>query len=171
MIAECPADPSVAIEPQYAAELALVAERMGTLAWRQIEELESVLERFPQEPLPLHHVFVPGVYLRECFLEKGKIVTTRIHLTKHPFILSAGVVSVRDGDGPWVTLRAPYTGITMPGTRRVIFVHESCIWSSIHANPTNETDPDAIVRRITFTDGKFSELGIAAKQSPEELAP
>ena len=164
MIAEAPVE-TVAIEPEHAAALALVAERFGSDVWQKIDALEGELEQLPAEflqPLALHHVFTPGLYVRECCMRKGQIVTTRIHLTEHPFIVSAGCVSVLNDDGTWQTIRAPYTGVTKPGTRRVIVVHEDTIWSTAHINPSNETDPDKIVREVTFNGGKYAELGIAA---------
>ena len=145
--------------------LAVVRERLCSEPWRKIEEIEALLERLPQQPLPLNHVFVDGLYCREVLMKAGLIVTTRIHLTEHVFVISAGKVSVLGDDQQWVTLRAPHTGVTKPGTRRMIVVHEDCIWSTFHPNPKNETDPDAIVRDVTFTEGKFANLGIAAKDA------
>ena len=89
-------------------------------------------------------------------------VLERVYLTEHPFIVSAGCVSVLNDEGKWETIRAPFTGVTKPCTRRVIVVHEDTIWTTCHANPENETDPDKIVREVTFTGGKYAELGIAA---------
>lgn len=156
--------PALAHDSQAEA-LALVRERLGSDPWRKLEAIEHELEKLPQEPLPLNHVFTPGLYVREVFMARGKLITTRIHLTDHPFVVSAGAVSVWTDDQGWVTLRAPHTGVTKAGTRRILFIHEDCIWSTFHANPKNETDPDAIVREVTFTEGKFAELGIAAKDA------
>lgn len=164
MIAEPPVE-ATELEPQYAAELALVAERLGSDAWRKIDQLEADIAALPEEMqarFPLNHVFTPGIYVRECFLPKGTLLTSRIHLTEHPFIISAGIVSVWDAVNGVVTLRAPYTGVTQPGTRRILFAHEDTIWSTIHANPDNETDPDKLVLKLTFTGGKFAALGAAA---------
>lgn len=164
MTAELPAvTGTVDIEPRYAAELALVQERMGSEPWRKIEEIEAVLERCEQEQMPLRHLFTPGLYIREILMRKGTFITTRIHLTEHPFVISAGVVSVWDDENGWVTLRAPHTGITKAGTRRMLYIHEDTIWSTFHA--TEEKDPDVIVEAITFCGGKFASLGIAAKQT------
>jgi hypothetical protein len=46
-----------------------------------------------------------------------------------------------------VRLRAPYTGITTPGTQRIIYIHEDTIWTTFHV--TDETDPEVIKNQIT----------------------
>lgn len=35
-------------------------------------------------------------------------------------------------DGEWERLEAPHTGITEPGTRRVLYIEEDCIWTTSH---------------------------------------
>lgn len=157
------------LEPKYAAELALVAERMTSDPWKAIERVEMELEQMPQQPMPLNHIFTPKLYLRQVFMPKGTLVTTRIHLTEHPFIISAGIVSVWDDENGWVTLRAAHAGVTKPGTRRILFVHEDCIWTTCHV--TDKTDPDEIVKQVTFCGGKFSELrGAAALPQERQIA-
>jgi hypothetical protein len=32
----------------------------------------------------------------------------------------------------WIELSAPYTGITLAGTRRVLYIVEDCIWTTYH---------------------------------------
>lgn len=144
---------------------------MQTDAWRQIDALEDELEEacragFAVE-LPLRHIFTPGLYSREIFLPAGTIVTSRIHLTQHPYVLSRGRVSVWEG-GEWVTRVAPYTGITEPGTRRVVMVHEPSVWTTFHA--TDKTDPDEVMLAITYSKGKYAQLGIAAA-TPQPALP
>ena len=38
--------------------------------------------------------------------------------------------------GEWVELTAPYTGITKPGTRRVLYILEDCVWTTYHPYKT-----------------------------------
>lgn len=159
----------VVAESQYASEIALVQERMSSDFWKKINQVEQEFEALPaemQQEMPLNHIFTPGLYVREVCMRKGSLVISRIHLTEHPFVISAGVVSVLDDDG-WKTLRSPFTGVTKPGTRRILLVHEDTIFSTFHV--TNETDPDEIVRQVTFTDGKYAQLGAAAKNPNERL--
>lgn len=144
----------------YAEERRLVEKLFESEAWKRLEAIEGEMEQMPQVELPLHHVFTPHLYTREILLKKGTLLTSRIHLTEHPFVLSSGAVSVWTEDGGCVFLRAPHTGVTKAGTRRLIYAHEDTIWSTFHV--TEKTDPDEIVKEITFTEGKFAELGAAA---------
>jgi hypothetical protein len=104
----------------------------------ELNHIDRVLAQYPQVNLPLHHLFPKGIYVRECFIPKGTLCTTKIHKTEHPFVISMGRVSVWTPDEGTVHLQAPHTGITKPGTRRLIYAHEDVIWSTFHR--TDETD-------------------------------
>jgi len=92
------------------------------------------------------HRFTPGLYIRECHMLAGHMVISKIHKTEHPFVISQGRCSVYSENGGVEHLSAPHTGITQPGTRRVIAVHEDTIWTTFH--PTEKTDPVEIERDI-----------------------
>ncbi|HEY1107424.1 MAG TPA: hypothetical protein VGE76_02290, partial [Opitutaceae bacterium] len=66
------------------------------------------------------------------------IVTSKIHKTEHPFVITQGRVSVYSENDGAQHLRAPYTGITRPGTRRILVIHEDTVWTTFH--PTSHTD-------------------------------
>jgi hypothetical protein len=114
-----------------------------------VNALEAeMLEQLPVVDCPLTHRFCDGLYIREIFMPAGSLVTSKIHKTEHPFIISKGIVSVSIDGGEWQMYEAPYTGITKPGTRRVLFIHEDCVWTTIHKNDDNNEDVAAIERRI-----------------------
>lgn len=98
-----------------------------------IDQLEhAMLENLPAIHCPVLHRFTPGLYIREIFMPAGSLITSRIHNTTHPYTVSKGVVDVwTDGCG-WVRVTAPFTGITTPGTRRILFIHEDTIWTTYH---------------------------------------
>jgi hypothetical protein len=100
----------------------------------------------PLAEFPLVHRFTPGLYIREIFMPAGSVLTSKIHKTEHPYVISKGVVSVWTADRGTVTLKAPHTGITKPGTRRVLFVHEDTIWTTFHVG--EEDSVEAIEDRI-----------------------
>ena len=81
-------------------------------------------------------------------MPKDSVITSKIHKTEHPFIVSKGVVSVSIDAGEWQLIEAPYSGITKPGTRRILWVHEDTIWTTIHANPDNENENEIEERII-----------------------
>lgn len=110
---------------------------------QKIDKLEaSMLANGNLVDCPLIHRFTPGLYTREIFMPAGSIVTSRIHKTKHQFILLEGVVTVfSENDGEQL-LEAPYVGITLPNTRRILYIHEDARWITTHpvdVMPINET--------------------------------
>ena len=157
----------IELESKYAAERRMVEARLNSEAWGKFEAIEEELVQLPQSRPPLNHIFTPGLYVRECFLPKGHIFTTRIHLTEHPFVISIGVVSIWSEEDGLVTLRAPYTGVTKAGTRRFLYAYEDTIFSTFHV--TDKTDPDEVEREITYCGGKYRELGLAAATPAERL--
>ena len=108
---------------------------------------EAEVAAMPQGYAPLVHRFTPGLYIREIFMPAGSIVTSRRHLTTHPFVISQGSVEVICENGERQVLDAPYSGITKAGTRRALNVLEDAIWTTFHV--TDKTDPVEIENEIT----------------------
>ena len=115
--------------------------------WDKFDDIERLIKSTcPAVECPVHHLFTPGLYSREFHAPAGSVVTSKIHKTEHQYIVSSGYAKVWiDGVG-WQEIRAPYRGITMPGTRRVLIVLEDLIWTTFH--PTNLVDVDEIEREI-----------------------
>lgn len=100
--------------------------------------------------LPLKHRFTPGLYVREIFMPAGTIVVSRIHKTQHPFVISKGECEVWSPGVGWTPLKAPHTGITLPGTQRLLLIHEDTIWTTFHPGTwTDDTDPQEIVEMVS----------------------
>lgn len=116
------------------------------VACPEINALEGELAELPQRHLSLNHLFTPGLYVREIFIPKGTLCTSKIHRTEHPFVISRGEISVWTPESGVVHYAAPFTGVTKPGTRRVLFAREDTIWSTFH--PTTETDLKRIEEQI-----------------------
>lgn len=106
----------------------------------RIDALEQAMLAIPTAlvDLPLKHHFAPGAYVREIFMKAGTLLTSKIHKTEHMYVVLTGKVSVFiDGVGVQ-HIEAPYIGRTLPGTRRILYIHEDCRWITFH--PTEETD-------------------------------
>jgi len=107
-----------------------------------VDALERALLTLPAADCPLRHFHTPGLYCREIFMPAGSIVTSKIHMTEHQFIVSKGRCSVWiEGEG-WREFKSPAHGITMPGTRRLLVVHEDTIWTTMH--PTSKQTVEEI---------------------------
>lgn len=130
----------------------------------KLDLLEREMVKFPWVVMPVTHRFTPGLYIREIFMPAGTILTSKIHKTEHPFVISAGRLEVLTENDGWVPMQAPFTGITKPGTRRVLKIFEDTIWTTFH--PTDETDVEkieaAIIERhddhLGLTEGEMRAL-------------
>ena len=93
--------------------------------------------------LPLTHTFTDGVYARQMFLPAGTFVIGKIHKHEHFNFISKGLVHVLTKEGLKI-LQGPCTMVSPSGVKRAVYVIEDTIWTTIHANPTNETDLEKI---------------------------
>lgn len=98
---------------------------------------------------PLEHFFGDGTYIRKITMPANQLIVTKIHKVKHPYFILTGSITVITEDGVH-KLSAPHFGITMPGTQRIIYVHEECVFITVH--PTSKTDVEEIVKDVTAED-------------------
>ena len=77
------------------------------------------------------HNFADGQYIRTIVMPKGLLLSTKIHNQNHPFFIMTGEVSIFSEQGVQ-QIKAPYHGITKRGTKRVLYVHEECIFITVH---------------------------------------
>jgi hypothetical protein len=87
---------------------------------------------------PLTHYFVPKdakygcvVYAREIFLPKDSVIVGKIHRHTHLAFLLKGKVDVVTEHGRTV-LEAPCTFISEAGVKRVLYVEEDAIVTTVH---------------------------------------
>ena len=112
-----------------------------------IDQCEDTINRLGEHEMKHEHRFTPGMYIRQIFIPARTILTSRIHLTEHPFVISKGDISVWTKETGTMRFKAPYSGLTKPGTRRLLFAHDDTIWTTFHA--TDETDVKKIEETIT----------------------
>ena len=136
---------------------------------QKLDAFEAEMCKHPQVKAPLTHRFTNGMYIREILMPAGTVVMSRVHKTQHPFVISKGDVSVFTPGVGSVRLKAPYTGITEPGTRRVLLTHEDTIWTTFHITET--TDLDDLVEELTEHDNPMIPEGFvdAAFDKPVAL--
>jgi len=114
---------------------------------RKIDALEAGIRSELQvfEP-PITNHFAPGLYAREMFIPKGTTLTGKIHKYANLSIMSAGALELYLEDGTTAIVRAPFTYVAPPGTRRAAHALEDTVWTVIHA--TEETDVGEIERQF-----------------------
>lgn len=152
-----------------------LVEQKARVMRAKIMNMQRACEALPDgvrmdESPPVTHHFAPGVYCREIHMKAGSAVVGRIHRHKHMNVITQGVMWVFTEFGRQ-TLKAGDIFSSEPGTKRVVLVAEGedAIWTTIHPNPTNETDLDKLVEMFTATD--YAELGmeVAPLDAPEVL--
>lgn len=102
---------------------------------------------FGDEACPLKHSFGDGLYIREITMPKGMLLTSKIHKHTHPYFVLKGDVSVLTDEGV-VRIKAPFSGMTKPGTKRVLYMHEETVWTTVHLNTNNTTDLKEIEEEV-----------------------
>ncbi len=109
----------------------------------RIEKVEERLIQEEQVDCPVVHHFSPGVYVREITMPKDSVIVGHKHNTKHLNIVSKGSCILVDLDTEEKThIEAPYTFESEAGVRKVLYIVEECVWSTVHV--TEETDLDKI---------------------------
>lgn len=108
----------------------------------ELDRLEEAMQGHPVADCPVTHHFAPGLYIRECFVPAGTLLTSAIHKTAHPFVLAMGSIAVISETEGSQIYHAPKVGITQPGTRRAVYAQTDVVFMTIHQ--TDETDLDKI---------------------------
>lgn len=111
-----------------------------------IAGIESKMLSFPQVEFPLKHYFSKDVYAREMSAPAGALIVGKIHKLKNMSILSKGSVSILSVDG-FMQVSAPYTFVSSPGVKRLIYVYEDVVWTTVHG--TSETDLEKLEEELT----------------------
>lgn len=122
----------------------------------QIQTLETRMREFEHLDCPLTHTFAPGSYARGIQLPATALVVGKIHKHAHLNIVSRGWVTVVTEFGRMEidAREKPVTFTSQPGTKRALYVHEECWWTTVHL--TDTTDLAEIERDIIARD--FVEL-------------
>lgn len=134
-----------------------IKERLSrAVSSEKMNALEAAIQANLAAVIPsVKHCFTKGdgvngkMYIRSILMEKGTVVTSKIHKWEHPFFVMTGSMTwfnERQDEEGAVHIQAPYFGVTQPGTRRAIIIHEDVIMSACYA--TDLTDVKEIERLI-----------------------
>jgi quercetin dioxygenase-like cupin family protein len=119
---------------------------------KDIENAEEIMLKQEQVEVPLHHAFAPGVYLRQVVMPKGSLVVGHEHKTEHFNIVLSGHASVMM-NGEVQEIRGPSIFVSKAGVRKVLLIHETMIWATIH--PTNETNLEVLDEQLVTKSNAF----------------
>lgn len=121
------------------------------------ERVRALPECGSKQDAPVRHFFAPGTYCREITMAEGSFIIGQLHRHAHTNILSRGRCLVLTEFGA-EELSAPCAFNSEPGTKRVVLVLDDTVWTTIHANPDNETDLDVLCKRYIADD--YSDIEI-----------
>jgi len=120
-------------------------EMRGKILQAQEEISKLPNARFNDDCAPLRHTFADGSYIREITMPKGMVIASKIHKVEHPFFVMKGDCTVVSDD-KIQRIKAPYWGITKPGTKRILYIHEETVWATVHV--TDSQDLEEIEHQI-----------------------
>lgn len=135
-------------------------------AIEKIKKLEHYLLQLPQVDMPVTHEFCEGLYIRTMKVTAGTVLTGAIHRGENFLFIREGDITVWTSEG----MRHLFNGDLVKsnaGLKRVGYTHTDCIMSTIHFNPTNETDPEMLWEIFTVPD--FATLDAEATKYLEAL--
>lgn len=102
-----------------------------------ISSVHREIASLPPTEAPVDNTFTPGIMTRRIFMPAGSRHLSKIHKTRHQFVILQGAALVSHNGQPPIMMVAPYHGITEPGTWRELFIIMDCVWLTMH--PTNKT--------------------------------
>ena len=103
------------------------------------------------------HQFSNGVYVREITMPKDSVILGAEHTTTHFNIISKGACILLDLDTQERTeIVAPCTFESKAGVRKVLYIVEECVWSTIHV--TTETDIEKLEEELTTMSSTYKEI-------------
>lgn len=127
----------------------------------KIDLLERAFLNEPQVPCPVVHRFGQGIYIREVKIPAGTYAIGHHQNFEHVNILLKGRVSIRNDDGSFSELRAPYIYIGKPG-RKIGYIHEDMTWINIYS--TEETDVEKLETHYLTKSLGFKEMQAAQEK-------
>ena len=117
----------------------------------------------------LVNTFTPGpigsgvqLYSRQLTMPEGARVVSRRHMTTHPFNISKGSILVLTKDGE-KRYTAPYSGVTEPGTERILLAETETIWTTYHIIPDDITTPEDAMEHLTAPQRTTLKIELAKK--------
>lgn len=121
-------------------DLALFVEAMNqhVPTRQQIERLEAEMKNMSQaNTMVTDHYFVPGMYCRKLWRQKGTLIVGKVHKAPHFFMCLTGAI-VAWSDKGMVTLRPGDVLECKPGTKRVTLALDDSVGLTVHK--TDKTD-------------------------------
>jgi len=105
-------------------------------------QLDAMLIQGEQVECPLEQQFVPGMWIRERAVPTETLFTTFTWKISHPFYCSMGELLIWDEKKGWQYFKAPCRGLTLSGTKRVVYAITDVVWTTFHPASFIKGDED-----------------------------
>lgn len=129
---------------------------------KSITDIENRMLAAPENEkiaLETKHHFADLVYVRTVFMKAGSLITGKIHKVEHVVIVSQGSASIVCEERGAQFINAPMIFISQPMVKRVLFIHEDMIFTTVHQNPTNTRDLDELEKLLVLPDYELIKQG------------
>ena len=116
------------------------------------ESMAQHAENLGEDPFPLKHYHIPGVYCRELFIPAGAAIVGKIHRYPHLVCWISGEAVVVSEEGR-LEIKAPVTLNSPAGSKRAIYAKTDVLMMTIHH--TFQTELEEIEAELiapTFDD-------------------
>lgn len=135
------------------------------LSWKEkIAYLGVLFEQLPPSACPVEHVLgAHGRYVRKMNIPAGTMFLGREHLHGHECSLLKGSVILITEEGKR-QVDAVTTLHTRPGFHMVIYALTDIEAQTVHPNPTNSRDIDALEAEIFGPIDELRRLGLAVQE-------
>ena len=118
----------------------------------QIKAMEAALAPLPQVECPVEHFFSPGQYTRKCSIPADTYVVGKMHRHQHPTFLLSGTVQINTDRG-MEEITGPHIWISQENAKRALYTVTDCVFATVHLNPTDTQDIEAIEAEVIVPDG------------------
>lgn len=136
---------------------------LSTPTLQQIKRIQDVVAAHPQVECPVEHFFAPGMYTRKFTAPAETIVVGKMHRHQHPTFLMSGTVRINTDKG-MQEITGPHIWISQPYAKRVLYTLTECVFATVHLNPTDTQDLDAIEADVIVPDALIDY------DTPQEVA-
>lgn len=110
---------------------------------KSIGNIQKEMMDVPKEhalALETLHTFADGLYTRSVLMKAGSLVVGKIHKLEHIVVIGKGSARVISPEFGSRVIFAPNVFVSPPLVKRLLFVQEDMIWTTVHKNPENIRD-------------------------------
>ena len=136
----------------------------------QIQTLEGMLLQVEAQGgcvvIDTWHHFADGLVARTILIPAGTMLTGASHKTEH-LNIAHGDITVWTEAG-MRRLTGYHVLPSLPGAKRVGYAHADTWWTTVHLNPTNERDVEALADALVEDTHTLQSRRLALKGKPLE---